>query len=215
MYSFEFFVLTCLQKMCCYEIYWFLDFRVFCGIISKQLLLKIQNAEFQQYFFCRCSFTKHEINAIKIFNKSTCNFIFSEKQYKKNINVRNHQAHFSQNAGDTVGFFLLYVRMCLRQWLIVYFLSSALLLRQTSSGNHYLLLPKWSINLCHFRDIDSVFSLWNCIVSISPLEKYIYFIADAFFGVHHCLHITFYVSNKFLAVVFSYASPNSTFFSLF
>lgn len=149
--------------MCCYEIYCFLDFKVFCSIISKYFCWKFKMLSFNSIFsffsFCSCSFTKHETNSIKILNKSTYNFTFSEKQLKKNINVRNHHTHFSQNAGDKEGFFLLRVGMYLRQWLMVYFLSSALLLRLTSSGNHCLLLSKWSIKFCHFGHIGSVFSL--------------------------------------------------------
>lgn len=71
-------------------------------------------------------------------------------------------------------FFLLCVGMYLRQWLVVYFLAPALLPLLISYGNHHLLFSKWSIKLCHFRDMHAVFCLWNCPVSISPLSKYTY-----------------------------------------
>lgn len=47
MYSIEFFVLTLLQKMFCYKIYWFLECKAFCSTLSKPFLLKIQKIEFQ------------------------------------------------------------------------------------------------------------------------------------------------------------------------
>lgn len=172
------FVLLLLQKMFYCKIYLFLDCKAFCGIISKHFLLKIQKIEFQQHFlFCKWSCHKmwNKYNNKQYLIGAHVTFCFLKYKIRKILMLEIFSlGPFFSKCRRCRDFFLLCVGMYLRQWLVVYFLSPALLLRPTSYGNHHLLFSKWSIKLCHFRDKHSVFCLWNCPVSISPLSKYTY-----------------------------------------
>lgn len=86
------FLLTLLRKMFCYKIYWFLDCKAFCGIISKPFLLKIQKIEFQQrLLFCKWSCHKmwNKYNNKQHLIGAHVTFCFLKSKIRKNVDVRN------------------------------------------------------------------------------------------------------------------------------
>lgn len=153
---------------------------------------------------------------MKIFNKITHNFMFSEKQFRKTVNVRNHQAHFSQNAGDTEAFFPSLCRN-VPQAMVSCLFSLFTITSQTNQ--------QWQSLLAAFQIKHKALSLQRHRFSVSTLKLYCFhftpfkvYMSSLLMCSLVCITVHtsfFYVSNIFLAAVFSSPSPPPAFLSLF